>query len=86
VSTKSSSDNEDPLVDPSVHGLDLSLYSTDGKSIKTPTNSTSINDISGATHSSSSTTLAQSGSLNANNEKEPRGLGLIYCTLQVSGY
>ena len=57
-----------------------------GKSPQTPTNSSSTHDITTATHSSSSMTLAQSAINATNNENElrPRGLGLIYCSLQVS--
>ncbi|KAI6203032.1 hypothetical protein M3Y94_00510100 [Aphelenchoides besseyi] len=77
ISSKSSSDGDDP----SNHGLDPALYQP-----QTPTNSTTDDVPIGSNSHGSSTALSQSAAVSAvNNENEPRpkGLGLIYCTIQL---
>ncbi|KAI6207670.1 hypothetical protein M3Y96_00033500 [Aphelenchoides besseyi] len=77
ISSKSSSDGDDP----SNHGLDPALYQP-----QTPTNSTTDDVPIGSNSHGSSTALSQSTAVSAvNNENEPRpkGLGLIYCTIQL---
>jgi hypothetical protein len=79
-SRKSSSSDGD---DPSVHGLDPSLYLPGAVPC---TSSTSVPDIAGSTVGTSSpanggTTVPTSSSW-PDNEPRPKGLGLIHCTLQ----
>uniref|UniRef100_A0AC35FRS5 C2 domain-containing protein n=1 Tax=Panagrolaimus sp. PS1159 TaxID=55785 RepID=A0AC35FRS5_9BILA len=80
-STKSSSDGDDP----SVHGLDPSLYVTGGSA-----SSYSVTDVAPTTNggscaalngTSETMTVSTSNSW-PENEPRPKGLGLIHCTLQ----
>jgi hypothetical protein len=78
-STKSSSDGDDP----SVHGLDPSLYVTGSASsysvdvVAPTTNGGSIAALNGGIENSVSTSNSW-----PENEPRPKGLGLIHCTLQ----
>jgi hypothetical protein len=80
-STKSSSDGDDP----SVHGLDPSLYVTGSASsysvtdVAPTTNGGSIAALNGGNHETSAVSTSNSW---PENEPRPKGLGLIHCTLQ----
>uniref|UniRef100_A0AC34G7Z7 Uncharacterized protein n=1 Tax=Panagrolaimus sp. ES5 TaxID=591445 RepID=A0AC34G7Z7_9BILA len=84
-STKSSSDGDDP----SVHGLDPSLYITGGHSassysvteVAPTTNGGSCAALNGISSETSNNTVSTSNSW-PENEPRPKGLGLIHCTLQ----